>query len=256
MLHLYYRVDDRVLRSLSVEQRALCQGNLGRVFADFRRQDNCQIAGYSIWGNKADVGFMLVDPDLDRMNSMEREILRAFPPGLISPLYSFTSMTEVSEYLSQDRDYDRTLREKEGLSPDSEAYQQKMATFKERIQAYIDERLYPTLPKHRVMCFYPMNKARRDAANWYTLEFEQRKQLMAGHSTTGRLFAGKIKQLVTGSIGLDNWEWGVTLFADDPVHFKRILYKMRYDEVSAVYGEFGDFLIGLRLEPEDLIDRL
>jgi chlorite dismutase len=256
VLHIYYRIDTQIWHSVSVEERIHCRQALDTVAKEFGRGENCQIHSYSIWGHKADLGFMLIDPDLDHLNQVERSIVNAFPAGCLIPADSFTSMTEASEYVSQDRDYDKTLREKEGLSPESGEYKQKMKAFKDRIQGYINDRLYPTLPDHKVMCFYPMNKARRDYANWYTLDFEKRKQLMAGHMMTGRLFAGKVKQLVTGSIGLDAWEWGVTLFAKDPTYFKQILYKMRYDEVSAVYGEFGDFLIGIRLDPEALIDRL
>jgi hydrogen peroxide-dependent heme synthase len=121
---------------------------------------------------------------------------------------------------------------------------------------YINERLYPVLPDHRAICFYPMNKRRQGEDNWYSLDFESRKALMSGHLVTGRKYTGKVKQLVTGSIGLDAWEWVVTLFGDDPYHFKKIVYEMRYDEVSARYADFGDFLIGVQLGPQALFERL
>jgi len=131
-----------------------------------------------------------------------------------------------------------------------------MDAFRERMRFYINERLYPAIPEHQAICFYPMNKARKGRDNWYSLDFDTRKALMSGHLITGRKFAGKVRQLVTGAIGLDAWEWGVTLFGDDPMYFKKVVYEMRFDEVSARYGEFGDFLVGVRMTPDQLFDRL
>jgi peroxiredoxin len=146
VLHLYYSVDRRLWSSVSSEDRLQIPEAL-KSFADsFRRMENCQIQLYSIWGHKADMGVLMIDPDLDRLNEFENRLASTFPPGLLKPVYSFVSMTEISDYISQDKDFDRTLREKEGLLPDSELYQQKMAAFKSRIQGYIDSRLHPRLP--------------------------------------------------------------------------------------------------------------
>jgi chlorite dismutase len=190
------------------------------------------------------------------LNERELKLATSLGRGVIQPVYSFVSMTEISEYVSQDKDYDRTLREKNGLSPDSPEYQQKMKQFKDRIQGYIEERLHPRVPDHRVMCFYPMNKKRGPSENWYRLSFDDRKRLMASHAITGRKYRDSVKQLVTGAVGLDDWEWGVTLFSDDPFYLKKIVYEMRYDEASARYGEFRPFLIGLTFEPVSLLRRL
>jgi chlorite dismutase len=198
----------------------------------------------------------LINPDLQHLNDIEFEISTILSPGVLEVVDSFISLSEISEYMSQTEDYDRTLRDKEGLAPDSAEYRQKMEAFRTRMKVYINDRLYPEIPKHRLLCFYPMTKSRGDKENWYLLDFAQRKQYMAGHAITGRKFQQNVKQLVTGSIGLDNWEWGVTLFADDPYYFKKILYEMRYDEASARFGEFGDFYIGIRLEGEQLMERL
>jgi hydrogen peroxide-dependent heme synthase len=256
VLHLFYAIDRKSWKRLSGQERDQTNEQLARVFAAFRQGENCQINGYVILGHKADIGFMLIDPEFNHLSETENEILAAFAPGCVRPVYSYLSMSEVSEYVSQEQDYDRTLREKEGLQPDSPEYQLKMEAFRERIRFYIDERLYPRIPEHQVMCFYPMSKARNENHNWYSLDFDTRKRLMGGHLISGRKFAGKIKQLVTGSTGLDAWEWGVTLFADDPYYLKKIVYEMRYDEVSARYGLFGDFLVGIRLEPDQLLARL
>jgi len=199
---------------------------------------------------------ILISPELHSLNDLEFEISTSLSPGVLEPVDSFISLSETSEYMSQTQDYDRTLREKEGLTPDSPEYQEKMETFRKRMQVYTNERLYPSIPEHEIMCFYPMNKQRGDKENWYLLDFETRKKYMAGHAITGRKFQGYVRQLVTGSIGLGNWEWGVTLFASDPYYFKKLLYEMRYDEASARFAEFGEFYIGIRLEPGELLQRL
>ncbi len=256
VLHLYYKLNRQVWASLESQEIRQSQEALQSVLDHFCRSEHCQAHTYSIWGHKADFGILLVDPDLDHMNETENLILAALPPDSVDPVHSFTSMSEISEYLSQEKDYDRTLREKEGLSPESPEYKEKMEAFRQRIRHYTGDRLHPQLPSHSVMCFYPMNKARRDANNWYMLDFEERKRLMAGHMVTGRKFAGKVSQLVTGAFGLDDWEWGVTLFTEDPLYLKQILYEMRFDDVSAVYGEFGEFLVGIRMGADELFGRL
>jgi chlorite dismutase len=251
--HLFYRVNRRVLdqaTGIQIRQR------FAELVEVFRKGENCQLFCYSIWGSKADMGFLLVDPEFTRLVQMETELLTVFPPGALEAVASFSSMSEISEYMSQEEDYDRILRDKEGLLPDSPEYQSKMNSFRDRMKIYIDERLYPTIPDHRVMCFYPMSKKRDAAENWYLLDFEVRKRFMAGHAITGRKFQGKVSQLVTGSIGLDDWEWIVSLFADNPYHFKKILYEMRYDEASARFGEFGPFYVGIKLESGDLLGHL
>ncbi len=256
VLHLFYRVDRACWKGRDPSERSKMRECFKQLIAGFREAENCQAYLYSVPGHKADMAVMLVDPELQHLNQMENDILEAFAPGILEPVYSFVSMSEISEYMSSEEDYDRTLREKEGLAPDSSEYQQKMENFRQKMQPYIHDRLYLKVPKHRVMCFYPMSKARGGQKNWYTLDFKTRKELMGGHLMSGRKYAGKVKQWVTGSAGLDDWEWGVTLFADDPQYLKQIVYEMRFDEVSAVYGQFGDFLVGIHLEPNELFERL
>jgi chlorite dismutase len=118
---------------------------------------------------------------------------------------------------------------------------------------YREQRLHPKLPLKRSICFYPMSKRRVQGANWYALPFDARKRLMAGHARVGRRYAGRVLQLITGSTGLDDWEWGVTLLADDPAALKEIVYEMRFDPVSAEYAEFGTFVFGLLASPEDAV---
>jgi chlorite dismutase len=254
--HLFYRIDRKEMSRISrSEMIQVCQTFVERVEV-FRRCEHCQLFCYLIWGSGADFGLILIDPEFNRLVQMETELLTSFPPGALEPVDSFSSMSEISEYMSQEQDYDRTLRNKEKLAPDSPEYEAKMSAFRERMNVYIEERLYPRIPDHRLVCFYPMSKKREGSENWYLLDFEERKRYMASHAITGRKFHGKVSQLVTGSIGLDDWEWGVSLFADDPYYFKKILYEMRYDEASARFGEFGRFYVGIRVDAEDLFEKL
>jgi hydrogen peroxide-dependent heme synthase len=172
-----------------------------------------QVVPFAVLGHKAELGFMAVGPDLWRLQRFQAGLVAA---GL-EVVDSYVSLTEVSEY-------------SQGMP-------------EERLR----ERLYPTLPPagKRVLCFYPMSKRRSPGANWFTLPFDQRKELMYGHGAKGREYAGRVVQLITGSTGLDDWEWGVTLFADDPVSLKQIVYEMRFDPASALYAKFGRFVTGL-----------
>jgi chlorite dismutase len=166
---------------------------------------------------------------------------------------SYLSLTELSEYTTTEGQERERLASEEGLSgADLEA---SLATWRERMAHYEEHRIHPRLPHKKVIAFYPMSKRREVGANWYELPFEERRRIMGGHARIGRTYAGRILQLITGSVGLDDWEWGVTLLADDPVAIKEIVYEMRFDEASARYAEFGTFVTGLVCDPEDALER-
>jgi chlorite dismutase len=186
--------------------------------------DGDQVVTVSLLGHKADAGFMALGPDLVRLRRLQSDLQGA---GL-HVADSYVSLTELSEYA-------------QGV-PD------------EMKQA----RLHPQLPPEgkRAWCFYPMSKRRGDAANWFTLPYDQRKDLMYEHGASGRKFAGRVLQVVTGSTGLDDFEWGVTLFANHPDDLKEVVYTMRFDEASAVYAEFGPFFAGYVTPVEDLVATL
>jgi chlorite dismutase len=231
VLHLYFSVD----RDLDSEGGA-------QAFVEVcekLRADDHQVVAFTVLGGKADFGVMAVGPDLVRLQRFQQELLE-LPIHLT---YSYVSLTEHSEYSATEDDERARLIADEGLSGDE--LEAKLAVWNERIVHYREARVHPTLPDKRVVCFYPMSKRRDGADNWFALPFEERKRLMLGHGKVGRTFAGRITQLITGSTGLDDWEWGVTLFADDPAAIKEIVYEMRFDEASARYAEFGPFVIGL-----------
>ena len=207
-----------------------------------------QVLCCSVLGLKADLGVMAIGPDLVRHETLARS-LRAVSP--LEPAYSFLSLTEVSEYLESEDDI-RTRLQAQGV----EDLEERVARALERVAGQREDRLHPVLPRKAVLAFYPMSKARDPGANWYKLPFDQRRELMHGHGKVGRRYTGRVLQLVTGSTGLDDFEWGVTLLADDLSAIKDVVYDMRFDEVTASYGRFGPFLVGLICEPAELPERL
>jgi len=149
--------------------------------------------------------------------------------------------------------------EREGVEPGSEEWSGMVeALLEEQMEKdYTLRRLYPRQPDAMPwICFYPMNKRRNVGQNWYTLGLGERARLMQEHGKTGRGYAGKVSQIISGSVGFDDWEWAVTLFSGDPIHFKDLVTEMRYDEVTSVYGEFGNFWVGHRVDAEDIAAEL
>ena len=206
---------------------------------------------------KSDFAVMAVHPELRRVQQLGQQLAATVFGSCLRVIYSFLSISEVSEYMSTNADWARQLVDEQHLDPASPEFAQSMASFEKRMAAYAEARVHPQLPKDLpVICFYPMSKARDETRNWYTLPFDERKKLMGGHGATGRKFAGRVLQLITSSTGLDDWEWGVTLFARDLKSIRDVVYEMRFDPGSAVYGEFGEFYVGLRISPSELVDAL
>jgi chlorite dismutase len=217
-----------------------------RAISDLTRDEPQQVIAFSLLGARADLGLMALSPDLDALDRFTKRVLS----GPVDPVASFVSLTEHSEYASSEDD------ERTRLTESGEAdVEGALATWRERMAAYRDAKLHPRLPGRRVIAFYPMSKRRDPGANWYELEFEERRRLMLGHGRVGRGYAGRVLQLITGATGLDDWEWGVTLLADDPLAIKQIVYEMRFDPVSARYADFGPFWTGLVVEPAEALAR-
>ncbi len=185
-------------------------------------------AVYTVVGQKADIMFMILRPTMDELNEIETELNKTKLFEHLIPAHSYVSVVELSSYLGSD----------DGGDP----YE----------NPHIRARLYPKLPETKYICFYPMSKKREGNDNWYMLSMEERREFMRSHGMIGRKYAGKVKQIVTGSVGFDNYEWGVTLFSDDVLQFKKIVYEMRFDETSARFGEFGSFFVGNILDRERL----
>jgi hydrogen peroxide-dependent heme synthase len=181
---------------------------------------------YTIVGQKADFMFMILRPTMEELNDLENEFNKLKIAEFTIPTFSYVSVVELGNYMPSDEN----------------PYE----------NPHVRERLYPILPKANHICFYPMDKRRQGNDNWYMLPMDERRSLMKSHGMIGRQYAGKVKQIITGSVGFDDYEWGVTLFADDVLQFKKLVYEMRFDEVSARYGEFGSFYVGNLLK-EDAI---
>jgi len=244
VLHLYYRVD---------RERAEREPQAGKRIADAiasLEADGHQAVCMAMLGHKADLGLMVLGPDLARLQAFQAEVLGA----PLDPVWSYVSLTEQSEYGATEDEERARLVTEEHLA--GAALERRLAAWNERIAHYREQRVHPKLPPKEVCCFYPMSKRRAVDANWYELSFEERKDLMSGHARVGRTYAGRVLQLITGSTGIDDWEWGVTLFADDVVALKEIVYEMRFDPVSARYAEFGPFFTGLVLPASDACARV
>ena len=255
--HLFYHVDHAQWALYSDEEKRQSKTRLTELVQEIRATPDTHLLIFSIATPKADLGFMLLTPDLQVANMFEKQLSLSLGPEILSPTYSYLSQTESSEYTTTREQYAaETLVAEEGLTEGSPEFEAGLKAFDERMAHYLKHRLYPVLPDWPVVCFYPMSKRRNGGDNWYALDFEARKKLMAGHARVGRTYSGRILQLITGSTGLDEFEWGVTLLAKDTIDIKSIVYEMRFDAVTARYGEFGDFYIGMQLPLDVLFRRI
>ena len=253
-LHLFYRVEYGQRQLLSRDEQNAAKTNLSSLVQEVRAIDSTQLLTLGMVTPKSDIGFMLMTPDLHNANRIEKRLSLSLGAGVLTPVYSYLSLTEESEYITTEEEYAQTLDP--NIRRDPAKLAEAMNSFHERVKHYRQERIYPTLPDWPVVCFYNMSKRRGEQRNWYALPYDERRKLMKGHASVGREFAGKVKQLITGSTGLDYAEWGVTLFARDTFQIKAIVYKMRFDPVSAEYAEFGEFYIGIQLSLDELFRRL
>jgi chlorite dismutase len=253
--HLFYKVDRLRWKSLVEGEANLALKSLRKLVDANSAPSNPRLVTFAGVGGKADLAFMLYAAELGTLSQMHRDLENCFPAGSIQPVYTYLSVTELPDYVTTEEDTIRALQQ-EGLQEGTDAFNHRLESSRKRQSEYEHYRLYPEMPDWEVMGFYPMSKRRSGGDNWYMLDFDARKKLMAGHARVGRKFAGRISQLITGSTGLEEWEWGVTLMAHQVDSLKEIVYEMRFDEVSARYGEFGPFYINMRLQPEDLWEHL
>ncbi|MEA3188489.1 MAG: hydrogen peroxide-dependent heme synthase [Chthoniobacter sp.] len=256
VLHLFYKIEHGQWQLFSADEKRRAQTNLSALVQEIRATPDTQLLVFSVVSPKADIGFMLLTPDLHVANAAEKKLGLSLGPDVLTPVYSYLSMTELSEYTTTDAEYARSLEAEEKLDPASPEFVEKLGAFSARMTKYNRDKLYPNLPAWPVFCFYPMSKRRAPGQNWYALDFAARKKLMSGHARVGRKYHGKILQLITGSTGLDDAEWGVTLFAHDTFEVKAIVYEMRFDPVSADYADFGEFYIGLQVPLDELFRRV
>lgn len=256
VLHLFYRIDPTRWSELTPGDQLNARTHLTRLIQEIRATEKTQLLTFAMVTPKADLGFMLLTADLQQANAFEKRLTGSLGPDVLDPVFTYLSMTEWTEYVTTREEYAAKVSREKGIAEGTPEMEKELAAFDEHQKKYYQDRLYPNMPDWPVFCFYPMNKLRSDGNNWYILPFEQRRTLMSGHAATGRRYAGRVRQLITGSTGLDDWEWGVSLFAHNTSDIKSIVYEMRFDEVSARYGEFGPFFIGLQLPVDEILRRV
>ncbi len=252
VLHLFFPLRRDVLGDPHFDGQAASTEVAG-LLDSFTAVPPRQVQTFSVLGQKADLGFLAVAEDLTALDRLTVDLSSSQLGLALVPAASYVSLTELGGYGPSEEEESARLAREEGLDPGSPEHDERLAAWRERMAAYAEHRLHPQLPQRRVVGFYPMSKRRDQHDNWYLLSYEERRRLMGEHAATGRRYRGRVTQLVTGSTGLDDWEWAVTLFADDPADLKSIVYDMRFDEVSARYAEFGPFVTGLAGAPAEVL---
>ena len=237
-------------RQVSSEEKRQIVKEASAVLERMEQNASGQSALFSLLGHKGDLMFVHFRESFAALNQAELEISRTRFSDFLEPSSSYLSVIELGLYESSIKTY-RSLVET-GIEPHSEEWKRAIEDTLARQREAMQPRLFPQMPPNRYISFYPMDRRRGEDKNWYTLPIEERQRQMNEHGLVGRRYAGEVKQIISGSIGFDDWEWGVTLFADDPLVFKRLIYEMRFDEVSAVYALFGTFYVGLRIGATDL----
>lgn len=250
--HLFYTFDRQRLAALGPAAVAAGAEAFRAALDPAGPRAPLRLQTWIVPGHKADFGIMALDTAPLRVDDVHQRLLAGPLGPAIVPTYSFVSLTEVSEYVPTVEQYGQRLLA-EGEVLDSPSYRAKVQGYAAREDSMRKARLEPELPPWPNACFYPMNKKRKVGENWFSLPFAERSRLMAEHGRTGMSFGGRVTQLITVSVGLDDWEWGVTLWARRPDWLKEIVYTMRFDEASARYAEFGPFYTGYVATPEQIL---
>ena len=250
VLHQMMRIRWSAWRQLDSANKRQIIEEASAVLSALEQNQNGQSALFSLLGHKGDLMLVHFRESFDGLNQAELQIARLQLSDFLEPASSYLSVVELGLYESTIKTY-RSLIDR-GVEPHSPEWKREAEETIARQREAMHSRLFPSMPPNRYICFYPMDRRRGEDKNWYTLPIEERQRQMNEHGLVGRRYAGEVKQIITGSIGFDDWEWGVTLFADDPLVFKKLIYEMRFDEVSAVYALFGPFFVGIRYASTDL----
>ena len=251
LLHQFFRFDWKAWRACAAGER---QRIVAEATAALQRLERAgadasvRTALFSQLGHKGDLILIHFRDSLEALNQVELDLAQTELYDYLSLTHSYVSVVELGLYESTRKTYEAAGK-REQHSPEWKA---EVDAVLKRQAAAMAPRLYPSVPEAKYLCFYPMDRKRGEAVNWYTVPFSERQRMMHEHGLIGRRYADQVKQIISGSIGMDDWEWGVDLFADDPVVFKKLIYEMRFDEVSAIYALFGKFYIGVRLPVEKL----
>jgi hydrogen peroxide-dependent heme synthase len=254
LLHQMFRFDWGAWRRLDSagRNRVLAEGTalLGPMERGSGGERPNQSAIFAQLGHKGDVMLIHFRDSIEELAVVQRDLARTELGSFLQPTHSYLSIVELGLYESSVKTYPGITSQ--GVEPFSDDWDKRIQEVIDRQAAAMSSRLFPAMPQTKYVCFYPMDKKRGEQVNWYSAPIADRARMMQEHGLIGRRFAGTVKQIISGSIGLDDWEWGVDLFSDNPGVFKRLIYEMRFDEASAVYGLFGAFYVGVRLPMSDL----
>jgi peroxiredoxin len=250
-LHLMYRIDwGRLGQTSPGDRRQLAEEVVGVLAGAVATSDEGATALVQLLGHKGDVMVIAFRRSFDELGRTQLALSRTKLHAYLTPTSSYVSIVELGMYEMTAKIH-RQLA-KRGLEPASDDYNRAFDEEIERQRQRVAARLFAPIPRARYVCFYPMDKRRGEMHNWYATDFHRRAEMMLEHGKVGREYAGKVTQVISGSIGFDDWEWGVDLFASDPLTFKKLIYEMRFDEASARYAEFGPFYTGLQFSLEEL----
>ena len=250
VLHQMLRVRWSAWRALTLERQMSLLEDAIQALEGMENNAGGQSALYSLLGHKGDLMLVHFRRSFEDLNQTELQLARLGLFDYLEPASGYLSVVELGLYESSGKVYGEL--EAKGIAPHSEEWIAAIEETLNRQREAMRPRLYPEIPPAKYICFYPMDRRRGEDKNWYRLPMAERQRQMQEHGLIGRRYAGQVKQIISGSIGFDDWEWGVDLYADDPLIFKKLVYEMRFDEVSAVYALFGPFFVGLRRKAREL----
>ena len=253
LLHQFFRFDWKAWRTTSKSDQQRIASNAIDVLKGLERKTSdapIQTALFSELGHKGDLILMHFRESFEGLNQVELDLAQTELYDYLTPTHSYVSVVELGLYESSRKTYEAAAAK--GFEQHTPEWNAEIAASLQRGASAMAPRIYPAVPDAKYICFYPMDRKRGEQVNWYSVPFAERQRMMHEHGMIGRRYGDVVKQIISGSIGMDDWEWGVDLFAEDPVVFKKLIYEMRFDEVSAVYALFGQFYLGVRLSIDKL----
>ena len=245
VLHQMFHFDWSAWKKLPSEEKQAVISEAAGLFARWEQDSAGQSAAFSLLGHKGDLLLVHFRKSFADLGRAQLGLAQTKLHDFLKASHSYLSVVELGLYESSAKTY-AALAE-QGLEPGTPEWDAGVGEVVERQSKAMAQRLYPAIPDAKYICFYPMDRKRGEQVNWYTEPMTDRQSMMHEHGMIGRRYAGQVRQIITGSIGFDDWEWGVDLFANDPLVFKKLIYEMRFDRVSAVYALFGQFFVGVRV---------
>lgn len=250
ILHQMFRIRRANWRALDIDAQNRAVAEAGSLLNQMQRREDGESGLFSQLGHKGDLMLVHFRRSFEELNQAEIAIANLELADYLDPTTSYLSAIELGLYEASVAVFKDLVAK--NIEPHSGEWNVAVEAELARQREKVSSRLYPKIPARRYLCFYPMDKKRDGSDNWYRLDIERRRDLMREHGMVGRRYAGQVTQIISGSIGFDDWEWGVDLFADDALVFKKLVYEMRFDEASAGYAKFGPFYFAIRSEPDDL----